>query len=535
MQRFETTSRVGEDDLGLDLRPPVRLDLWALLLALGIVTGTLSLRLAAALFLVSLLVAVAAAVWRGLVPDSWRIMALLSPLFVAGGAGIALLHVTAFDPLLELAAIEPGEVEIVGRVISPPVPTKIGYRADVRVEHLWYEEKEVLRGGGIQTYSGDMPVGVGDRVQLSGELKRPETKEDGFDYGRYLQTRGISGVVYAKGVWQTDEERGWVGRVHRQTDVALGQGLRPLEAAVVRGMVLGDSSRIPEELEEAFRRSGITHVLAISGQHVAVLAAMIYLVLRLFAVPMLLRNPAVLGLMWLYIFVAGAPPSAIRAGVVASFVLAAPLFGRQLSPLHFMTTMLACVLAWNPLLIYSTGFQLSVAAVFGILLLRKPLKMFVERTVLRPFEKPPELLSNLLAVSLAAQIATTPIIATSFDEVSVIGVLANLVAVPLSGPILTLGLLGTLAGNLAAPLAYLINVSNGFLVTALIWVAEAASILPGAAVATPGAVLPLVGLFYLGCIPAAISEITMPEERWAGIGGLLVLWAALWIVLVAVL
>ena len=81
-----------------------------------------------------------------------------------------------------------------------------------------------------------------------------------------------------------------------------------------------------------------------------------------------------------------------------------------------MTTMLACVLVWNPLLIYSPGFQLSVAAVFGILLLRKPLKMFVERTLFRPFEKPSKLLSKLLAVSLAAQIATTPIIATSFDE-----------------------------------------------------------------------------------------------------------------------
>ncbi len=183
-----------------------------------------------------------------------------------------------------------------------------------------------------------------------------------------------------------------------------------------------------------------------------------------------------------------------------------------------MTTMLACVLAWNPLLIYSPGFQLSVAVVFGILLLRKPLKMFVERTLFRPFEKPPKLLSNLLAVSLAAQIATTPIIAASFDEVSEIGVLANLVAVPLSGPILTLGLLGTLVGNVAAPLAYLINASNGFLVTALIWVAEADSILPGAAVATPGAVLPLVGLFYLGCVPAAIAELTMAEERWARAG-----------------
>ena len=100
-------------------------------------------------------------------------------------------------------------------------------------------------------------------------------------------------------------------------------------------------------------------------------------------------------------------------------------------------------------------------------------------------KKPSELLSNLLAVSLAAQVATTPIIAMSFDEVSVIGVLTNLIAVPLSGPILALGLLGVLAGNIAVPLAYLINAPNGFLVTVLTWTAEAASALPFAAVGTP--------------------------------------------------
>ncbi len=180
-------------------------------------------------------------------------------------------------------------------------------------------------------------------------------------------------------------------------------------------------------------------------------------------------------------------------------------------------------------------FQLSVAAVFGILLLRKPLQAFVKRTVLRPFSKPSELVSNLLAVSLAAQIATAPIIATSFEEVSVIGVLTNLVAVPLSGPILTLGLLGTLAGNVVVPLAYLVNASNGFLVTILAWVAEAASTLPFAAVGTPGATLPLVGLFYLGCLPAAIAEAALPEEGWPKVAGLLLAWAALWITLVAVL
>ncbi len=263
------------------------------------------------------------------------------------------------------------------------------------------------------------------------------------------------------------------------------------------------------------------------------LAAVIYFALRAFPLPATVRICATLILIWLYILVAGAPPSAIRAGVVATFVLAARLFGRQVSPLHFMTTMLAAVLAYNPLLVYNTGFQLSVAAVFGILLLRKPLKSLVEGTLLRPFKKPGPI-SNLLSVSLAAQIATAPIVAASFDEVSVIGALTNLVAVPLSGPILTLGLLGSIFGNVAPVLAYPLNASNGFLVTILEWVARAASAFPFAAVTTPGITPPLVGLFYLGCAPAALSEVAFPGERRALWAAVLVLWAALWLALVGV-
>lgn len=536
MRAFETSEAVRAGRLRLDLRPPVRLDLWAILLALGIAVGTLTPPLGVALVVAGFAVAVAVVVRpSGLVPSDWRMMAILGPLFLMGGVGISFLHASTADPLRELAAVRPGEVVVVGRVSSPPVATKIGYRAEVRIEHLWYEEKEVLRGGAVEVYSGDMRVGVGDKVRFDGEIERPEVGEDGFDYGRYLLTKRVSGIVYAGGVWPVDEERGTIGEMHRRTDLALGHGLRPREASVVRGMVLGDPSRIPEELEGAFRRSGIMHVLAISGQHVAVLTAMIYFVLRLLAVPTLLRNPAVLILVWLYIVVAGAPPSAIRAGVVAAFVLAAPLLGRQISAIHFMSTMLAAVLSWNPLLVYNPGFQLSVAAVFGILLLRKPLQTLVKSTVFRPMRKPPELLSNLLAVSLAAQVSTTPIIAASFGEVSTVGLLTNLVAVPISGPVLTLGLVGIFAGSVSVSLAQVVNASNGFLVTVLARVAEVGSALPGAAVPTPGASLLLVAVFYLGCAYAAIVGITQPKERWSRAAGLLLVWSALWVVLVAVL
>jgi len=290
---------------------------------------------------------------------------------------------------------------------------------------------------------------------------------------------------------------------------------------------------MPQELQKSFQRSGITHVLAISGQHVVILATVIYFAMRILAITPTIRAGLTMGLVWLYILIAGAPPSAIRAGVVATFVLAAPLLGRQVSPLHFMSTMLALVLSYNPQLIYSTGFQLSVAAVLGILLLTKPLKSLLERTLLRPLKSPLAQLSNLICVSLAAQLATSPIVAATFDEVSIVGVMTNLIAVPLSGPILILGLLGSLAGNIYPLLAYPLNACNGFLVTILIQTAQGASSLPFASVTTPGVPLLLVGLFYAGCVPPiAAGRVFSSENRslWAAF---LLLWAALWLALVA--
>jgi competence protein ComEC len=290
---------------------------------------------------------------------------------------------------------------------------------------------------------------------------------------------------------------------------------------------------MPEGLEKSFQRSGITHVLAISGQHVVILAAVIYFAIRIFAIPPTIRAGLTMGLVWVYILIAGAPPSAIRAGVVATFVLAAPLLGRQVSALHFMTTMLAFVLAYNPQLVYSTGFQLSVAAVFGILLLTRLLKFLVERTLLTPLKSLPGQLSNLISVSLAAQIATSPIVAATFEQVSIIGVFTNLIAVPLSGPILILGLLGSLAGNIYPLIAYPINACNGFLVTILIQSAKGASSLPFASVTTPGVPLLLVGLFYAGCVPPMVAERVFSSEHKSLWAALLLVWSMLWLVLVA--
>jgi competence protein ComEC len=177
--------RPGPD---LDLSPPMRLDLWAILAASGIAVGTVAPPLALVLIVACLIVAIGALSWQGLVPAEWRLMAVMAPLFASAGAAIALLHAATPDPLAELAAMEPGEVVLIGKIASPPEESGFGYMADLRVERLWYQGREILRGGGVEVFAGDLSIGVGDRVRVGGEISRPQIGEDGFDYGRYLGT-----------------------------------------------------------------------------------------------------------------------------------------------------------------------------------------------------------------------------------------------------------------------------------------------------------------------------------------------------------
>jgi competence protein ComEC len=263
----------------------------------------------------------------------------------------------------------------------------------------------------------------------------------GVDFETATRGSGTAGAL-GSGWWSVYGPRVLVSR----GDAGPRRGLT--EAAVVRGMVLGDRPLIPEELEDAFQRSGVTHVLAISGQHLAILAAVVFFGLRLVAVPPHARAGVTVLLTRLYIVVAGRhPPPSGPAWSPRS------CWRQSSSGARSRRCTLRRRCSRRSSLQPAPRLQQRIPALrrsrFGILLLRDPLNALVERTVLRMFDRPPRAVSNLISVSLAAQVSTAPIVTATFDEVSTVGVLTNLIAVPISGPILTLGLLGSLLGNVA--------------------------------------------------------------------------------------
>ena len=223
-------------------------------------------------------------------------------------------------------------------------------------------------------------------------------------------------------------------------------------------MVLGQDERISESVREDFRASGLAHLLAVSGQNVMLLAALALPLLMLAGLGVHGRLAVLAVLIALYVPLAGAGPSLQRAGVMGLAGIAAMAASRPASRSYALLLAAAATLAWNPRAWADPGWQLSFAAVVGILALGIPLGRVLRRAVEefapampRALRWSAHALADGVAITVAATVATAPLLAHHFDSVPLAGLPANVLALPLVAPAMWLGMLKILAGATGAP------------------------------------------------------------------------------------
>jgi competence protein ComEC len=227
-------------------------------------------------------------------------------------------------------------------------------------------------------------------------------------------------------------------KIRERASAGLGKGMPSREAELARGFVLGEDERIDEGTKEDFRRSGLSHLLAVSGENVTLLALLAMPVLGLFGISLRERLLWVLGLIAVYVPVAGAGPSIQRAGVMGAVGVLAMLGGRRSSRLYGLALAAVVTLTVDPGVAADIGWQLSFAAVLGILLLAAPLRRAIAvRLGNGPWRRA---LAEGLAVTVAATLATAPLIAYHFETLSTTTLLANVLAMPAVAPAMWLGM-----------------------------------------------------------------------------------------------
>jgi competence protein ComEC len=260
------------------------------------------------------------------------------------------------------------------------------------------------------------------------------------------------------------------GEIRARADAALARGMPAREAQLARGFVLGEDERIDPGTVEDFRRSGLSHLLAVSGQNVTLLALLAMPLLAALGLPLRVRLVWVLGLIAVYVPLAGAGPSIQRAGVMGALGVIATLAGRRASRFYAFGFAAAAMLALEPGVAADVGWQLSFAAVLGILLGAAPLR---EAIAARIGGRGWRLaLAEGAALTIAATLATAPLIVFHFGELSTTTLFANLLALPAIAPAMWLGMLSAAAGQVPGFPVQLFNALDALL---LAYVAQVAA------------------------------------------------------------
>ena len=240
-----------------------------------------------------------------------------------------------------------------------------------------------------------------------------------------------------------------------------------------RAILLGERANLPRPLRQTFVGAGTIHVFAISGLHVMAIARVLVFLLRLLWLPRRFAAAATIPILWGYLALIGFPPSAVRAGAMASLACLAPLFGRRPNGVAAWSLTFLGVYGLRPTRVEDVGCGLSFAVMLAILVVGDRLR---DR---------PEGLGKTLAVAVAAWAAGVPIAAHVFGRVTPGGVLANLALVPAAGVTVYAGAVGLLASFVSEPLAAHLNGLSGLFTRAMVVLSDGVARLPGANAEVP--------------------------------------------------
>jgi competence protein ComEC len=426
---------------------------------------------------------VAAAGWR--TRRTWMLAlgAMLVTSSSAAGTAVALTPVPAGE--------HRGEVTLVSdpRFYGPSlrVDVRIGSR---RVE-AWARGREAARLA---------PRLTGERVVLAGRIGPPPP------HATWLARRHVVGRLSVAEVesWRVGDPASRAANGLRRT---LVEGARVMDRdtrSLYAGLLLGDQRDQGPVVADAFVGSGLTHLLAVSGQNVAFVLVIVGPVLRRMRLGS--RLVATLGVLAFFALVTRFEPSVLRATTMAGFAAVAVTFGREADSRRMLALAVVALVVVDPLVAGHLAFQLSVAATAGILLWGNRIGGVL------PGPRP---IATAVGVTVAAQAAVSPLLIPTFGGMPVAALVANVLAAPMAGPVVTWGIpAGLLAGLGGEPLARWLHLPTSLMVGWIGGVAERCAQLPLGEIRTPHLLASLCGL---GLVWLSVRVPRATKGRLAGV------------------
>ncbi|HLB49477.1 MAG TPA: ComEC/Rec2 family competence protein [Anaerolineales bacterium] len=451
-----------------------------------------------------------------------RNLALATILFGLGGARWVWAQPT-IDSSFIAYYNDSGEATLEGYVIDEPDVRDTYVNLHVEADTLLTKgasEAAPVHGVALVQVPRSPEIKYGERIRAHGDLRQPPTYED-FDYADYLARQGVYGIL--RRAQATVIQNGplpfwlqWQFAIFRpiydlkaQALAAIAETFPEPQGSLLSGILLGGESGIPESLKDAFRKTGTSHIVAISGFNISIIAKVFAsLFRRIFgekrSIPLTIVTIAV------YTVLAGADASVVRAALMGSLVLISGGFNRPSNGIASLAAAAFLMTAYNPGSLWDVGFQLSATATLGLVVYAEPLTRAATRLLTRfTSSQTAEWFTNIVGefsiLTIAAQITTLPLIAYYFHQISLISLFANLLVLPVQPPVMILGGLAAIGAMIAKPVGAILYWLAWPFVTFTIVVVEMLAKAPLAAIpidrfplaALAGMYAVLIGLTWL--------------------------------------
>ncbi len=424
-------------------------------------------------------------------------LALLS-LFLLGMARLLIARPSFGPHHLAHYNDRPEAVTIKGVVSDAPLEKESSLQLRISAFSISLNGEEIpVKGDFITHATLFSDYRYGDVVEASGELETPPAWED-FSYRDYLARQGVFSILKKPQLRLLERGRGnpmkqWLFSFREKAHRILLSVYPEPEASLLSGILLGLDRGIPGDVMESFRRTGTSHIIAISGFNIAILAG--FLAKLLSGLGRRRAWPVITAGLFLYALLGGAAPPVVRAAIMGSLCVLAEAVGREAFSLNSLAFAAMAMSALNPEVLWDVGFQLSFAATLGLILLVPPAERWLEGRFRLPGAWG-KILKETVIVTGAAQIATLPLTLHHFGTLSLVSPLANFLIIPAQPGVMIGGGTGLLAGFFSVPLGKMAGVVG--------WAHAAYTIRGGGMLARPSwAAIPLKG--QGGAISLALS------------------------------
>jgi competence protein ComEC len=343
---------------------------------------------------------------------------------------IGLLHGTA--AINELRSVKLGNYSGVARVISDP--KRSGAATQIILEIA--NDRFIVYAYGPPAWRLNN-VSVGEKIVVSGWRSKLSPERE-----RRLISKHIKGKFEIKSVEERRFTAAPLFRSAQRVRKLIDRGASSFsydERSLFTGLVIGDDSEQPEQMVVAFRKSGLAHLVAVSGQNVAFVLAGLSPLLR--RMPRTMRLLVTCGILIWFVVITQVEPSVVRAAVMAGVATLSISIGRPTRTLRLLGLTVIVTIFLDPLLAWSVGYYMSVGATAGLCLLSGPLTRVIPG---------PRWLANLIGATVSAQAGVTPAVVFVFGLPAAIGIIANALAVPIASLVMLAGLpLSLFAGALS--------------------------------------------------------------------------------------